>query len=206
MIRQKFQGNCIKIQAHYECRRHDTPAKPRVQWGQSPKWNPGYTRTKSNIELRRSGTITRAFALRLGSAAPTGLKNMYQYLTQGLRPGLCKSIALTGLLYVFPITLLFWYACPAKVPYRIIISILEKAFVWVRKPNGVGKTKCSSSWIKWKLQLKSVQTSAVVCTDYTCSLHRLRRGFENRKRIGYFAFAVLDVFSIEPYDIIVVYW
>ena len=27
----------------------------------------------------------------------------------------------------------------------------------------------------WRLQLKSVQTSAVVCTDYTCSLHRLRR-------------------------------
>ena len=34
----------------------------------------------------------------------------------------------------------------------------------------------------WRLQLKSVQTSAVVCTDYTCSLHRLRRGFEFRKR------------------------
>ena len=33
----------------------------------------------------------------------------------------------------------------------------------------------------WRLQLKSVQTSAVVCTDYTCSLHRLRRGFEFRK-------------------------
>ena len=33
----------------------------------------------------------------------------------------------------------------------------------------------------WRLQLKSVQTSAVVCADYTCSLHRLRRGFEFRK-------------------------
>ena len=33
----------------------------------------------------------------------------------------------------------------------------------------------------WRLQLKSVQTTAEVCTDYTCSLHRLRRGFENRK-------------------------
>ena len=58
---------------------------------------------------------------------------------------------------------------------------------------------------KLKTSAKSVQTSAVVCTDYTCSLHRLRRGFENRKAIVYFAFAVLDVFSIEPYDIIVVY-
>ena len=27
----EHQGNLIKIQANYECRRHDTPAKPRVQ-------------------------------------------------------------------------------------------------------------------------------------------------------------------------------
>ena len=26
-----FQGKRIYIQAHYECRRHDTPAKPRVK-------------------------------------------------------------------------------------------------------------------------------------------------------------------------------
>ena len=39
----------------------------------------------------------------------------------------------------------------------------------------------------WRLQLKSVQTSAVVCTDYTCSLHRLRRGFEFRKRTYWFS-------------------
>jgi len=35
------QGKRIRIQSYYECRRHDTPAKPRVEWGQSPKWNPG---------------------------------------------------------------------------------------------------------------------------------------------------------------------
>ena len=39
-----------------------------------------------------------------------------------------------------------------------------------------------------KLQLKSVQTTAEVCTDYTCSLHRLRRGFNFRKGRGYFLF------------------
>ena len=33
-----------------------------------------------------------------------------------------------------------------------------------------------------KLQLKSVQTTAEVCADYTCSLYRLRRGFDFRKR------------------------
>ena len=39
-----------------------------------------------------------------------------------------------------------------------------------------------------KLQLKSVQTTAEVYTDYTCSLHRLRRGFNFRKGRGYFLF------------------
>ena len=83
---QRSQGNRIKIQAHHECRRHDTPAKPRVQWGQSPIWNPGYTRTKSNIELRRSGTITRAFVLRLGSAAPLGLYKCVPIINPGFAP------------------------------------------------------------------------------------------------------------------------
>ena len=27
----RYKSNRIKIQAHYECRRYDTPAKPRVQ-------------------------------------------------------------------------------------------------------------------------------------------------------------------------------
>ena len=38
--------------------------------------------------------------MRAVSAAPWGLKNVYECLTQGLRPGLCRSIALTGLFYV----------------------------------------------------------------------------------------------------------
>ena len=28
---REHQGNCIKIQAHYERRRHDTSSKPRVE-------------------------------------------------------------------------------------------------------------------------------------------------------------------------------
>ena len=58
--------------------------------------------------------------------------------------------------------------------------------------------------IKFLFVGKILETSAVVCADYTCSLHRLLRGFENRKRIGYFAFAVLDVFS--RYIIILVHF
>ena len=45
----------------------------------------------------------------------------------------------------------------------------------------------------WRLQLKSVQTTAEVRTDYTCSLHRLRRGFKFRKRMTYFAFVYLVI-------------
>ena len=45
-----------------------------------------------------------------------------------------------------------------------------------------------------KLQLKSAQTTAEVCTDYTCSLHRLRRGFNFRKRSVYFSRAFVQTF------------
>ena len=37
----------------------------------------------------------------------------YHALTQGLRPGLCRSIALTGLLYVFPINILYYFDADA---------------------------------------------------------------------------------------------
>ena len=83
---------------------------------QSPGCNEGKARYETlgkhrqkRIELRRSGTnSTSVGALALGLCRPYGAqKNVYQCLTQGLRPGLCRSIALAGLLYVFPITLLF---------------------------------------------------------------------------------------------------
>ena len=41
---------------------------------------------ESNIELRRSGTITRAFVLRLESAAPTELKKCVETINPGLAP------------------------------------------------------------------------------------------------------------------------
>ena len=46
----------------------------------------GFARTKSNIELRRSGTITRTFILRLGSAAPLGLNRCVPIINPGLAP------------------------------------------------------------------------------------------------------------------------
>ena len=35
-------------------------------------------------------------------------KNVWKQLTQGLRPGLCRSIAPLGLSYVFPISILYY--------------------------------------------------------------------------------------------------
>ena len=74
--------NHIKIQAHYECRRHDTPAKPRVQWGQSPIWNPGYTQIKTNWAPLGAALTAQV----LGSAAPLGLNKCVPIINPGLAP------------------------------------------------------------------------------------------------------------------------
>ena len=78
---------------------------------QSPGWNEGKARyvtlgihRQKRIELRRSGTNRASISFALWFVPPRwGSTNVFQWLTQGLRPGLCRSIALTGLLYVLPI-------------------------------------------------------------------------------------------------------
>ena len=58
---------------------------------------------KSKMSSFRSGTNSASVgALALGLCHPYGAqKNVYQCLTQGLRPGLGRSVALAGLIYVF---------------------------------------------------------------------------------------------------------
>ena len=46
-----------------------------------------------------------------------------------------------------------------------------------------------------KTTAKSVQTTAEVCADYTCSLYRLRRGLQNRKGTLYFYLAYMRLFD-----------
>ena len=85
----------------------------------SPGWNEGKARYETlgkqgDIKIMssfRSGTNSANIeALALGLCRPYGAqKNVYQYLTQGLRPGLCRSVALTGLLYVFSINTLYYF-------------------------------------------------------------------------------------------------
>ena len=57
-----------------------------------PEMQPWVHTYESNIELRRSGIITRAFVLRLGSAAPTELILLLSVCTQGCISG-CALIA-----------------------------------------------------------------------------------------------------------------
>ena len=147
------KGKRIKIQAHYECRRHDTPAKPRVQWGQSPIWNPGYTRTKSNIELRRSGTITRAFVLRLWSASPLGLNKCVLIINPGLAPWAMQEYRpyrapLRLPIYFIVLMRLSWYirkgchktnACDS--PYMFLCRCLFRCALVVRLSSC-----CSEQW------------------------------------------------------------
>ena len=49
--------------------------------------------------------------LLLGKIVPPlwGSINVFQWSTQGLRPGLCRSVALAGLIYVFPIIIILDY-------------------------------------------------------------------------------------------------
>ena len=51
-----------------------------------PDMEPWVNTDKSGLSSFRSGTITRAFVLRLGSAAPTGLKKYISMLNPGLAP------------------------------------------------------------------------------------------------------------------------
>ena len=90
--------------------RHDTssinqtsPARAILQ--HSPGWNEGKARNgtlgtheRKVISSSVGAALTvRVLALRCGCAAPTGLNKCGKRLTQGLRPGLCRSIAPLGL-------------------------------------------------------------------------------------------------------------
>ena len=57
---------------------------------------------KNKMSSFRSGTNSAGVgAFAFGVCLPYGAqKNGYQCLTQGLRPGLCRGIALAGLIYV----------------------------------------------------------------------------------------------------------
>ena len=53
-----------------------------------------------------------------------------------------------------------------------------------------------------RLQLKSVQTTRVVCTNFSRSLYRLRRGFEFRKRRLRFNCVCIEVQLFLNFDVV----
>ena len=95
---------------------------------QSPGCNEGKARNETlgthgqkKNELRRSGTFSASIGIYpFGSAAPLGLNKCIDYFTQGLRPGLCRSIALTGLLYVFSINILYYFDAVALTKGQLL--------------------------------------------------------------------------------------
>ena len=87
--------------------RHDTPAKPRVARVPKARIEPWVYTDRSGLSSVGAALSARAFGLcrcgswlciRWESAAPVGSSiNVWKQLTQGLRPGLCRRIALAGL-------------------------------------------------------------------------------------------------------------
>ena len=121
----------------------------------SPGWNEGKARYETlgkhrqkRIELRRSGTYPRkqmpqrinTLRRKKPRTATTQTKcallvpplwgsiNVSQWLTQGLRPGLCRSIALAGLIYVFPINILYCFDAVALTK-RLLQGSMDSSFV-----------------------------------------------------------------------------
>ena len=67
-----------------------------------PDMKPWVHADKNELSSFRSGTFGASICLTSWKCRPLkGLKGCRKRLTQGLRPGLYRSIALTGLLYVF---------------------------------------------------------------------------------------------------------
>ena len=82
----------------------------------SPGWNEGKARYETlgkhvhKIKSSVGAALQRKHLLYVSEVPPLrGSKNVLTIITQGLRPGLCRSIALTGLIYVFAINQLFGY-------------------------------------------------------------------------------------------------
>ena len=67
-----------------------------------PEMKPWVHRYKTKNELRRSGTTTQAFALRLGSAAPWGLNKCVTMINPGLAPWAMQEYRPIGALRHFP--------------------------------------------------------------------------------------------------------
>ena len=59
-----------------------------------------------------------------------GLKNVYQYLAQDVSPGLGRSIALTGLIYVFPINILYYFV--DALALELYVSLIARVSACTR--------------------------------------------------------------------------
>ena len=115
----KYQANYECLQARHSCKAHEgnegkaryeTLGKPRQKW----------------VEFLQERHFRREY-LSLGVPPLIGAQWMCGVrLTQGLRPGLCESIALTGLIYAFPINILYNFDALALYISAHRVGLYEK--------------------------------------------------------------------------------
>ena len=92
-----------------------------------PDMKPWVFTDKNKMSSFRSDTNSASVgALAFGVCRPYGAqKNVYQYLTQGLRPGLCRGIALTGLFSVSALYLLECLRVLAEMSTSYLLQCLR---------------------------------------------------------------------------------
>ena len=143
-----------------------------------PDMKPWVRTDKTNQSSARAALSVRAFVLDRVVPPLWGSIYVDWLLTQGLRPGLCRSVALAGLIHIFTTNQLlgcFDAGILGKSLYTILCS----------NPYGVNSTielthsefstpKIVFAFPKLKTSAKSVQTTRVVCTNYGWSLYRLQ--------------------------------
>ena len=96
------RGKCIKIQSNCECLQARHSCKAQGEMRAKPEMKPWVHTDKSRMSSAGAALRGRAFAFVQSSAAPKGAQlNILTQIPQGLRPGLCRSVALTGLIQVF---------------------------------------------------------------------------------------------------------
>ena len=160
-----------------------------------PEMKPWVHMDKSGMSSVGAALPTHALKFIRSVVPPLwGSINVLTIITQGLRPGLCRSIALKGSSTtrsksMSVCVLVSISTCTYLSDYAHLLKCL-RVLTLVSTSYSNRQVRA----LKFSTQLKSVQTSAVVCTNFSRSLYRLRRGFENRKHNFCFSLVCLGIF------------
>ena len=143
-----------------------------------PDMKPWVRTDKTNQSSAGAALSARAFVLDRVVPPLWGSIYVDWLLTQGLRPGLCRSVALAGLIHIFTTNQLLGYF-DAGILGRACIQFFVPISIGVNSTIELTHSEFSTHKIvfalpKLKTSAKSVQTTRVVCTNYGWSLYRLQ--------------------------------